>query len=458
MIWNPSKECMDRDTLHELQSARLRKIVEHVYYGNEYYRNKMQEVGLEPTDINGIEDLSRLPFTTYEDLRETYPFGMKSVPLSQCVRLQSSSGTTGKPKIALYTRKDIDIWSEGVARSMAMAGVTNEDIVLVSYGYGLFTGGLGAHYGAEKLGALVIPMGTGNTKKLIDMLIDTQATVICCTPSYLLHIAEELEKQGRVGDIALRCSINGAEPWSDEMREQIEKRLNIKAYDIYGLTEISGPGVATDCDFHKGLHIWEDHFLPEVIDPNTGEQLPEGSEGELVITCLTKEGQPLIRYRTRDITRLEYEKCECGRTMARIQRFKGRSDDMLIIKGVNVFPSQVEAALLNVDGVTPNYFMTVDRVGTTDTLEVAVEVEDRFFSDDMSELENLTKKGSEEISLRRAVDCEIEINNTRTTLREEEILKIEQGETTYANSVYYIDVISEIERMGDYIINVSEAL
>ncbi|NLD29770.1 MAG: phenylacetate--CoA ligase, partial [Clostridiales bacterium] len=229
MIWNPSKECMDRDTLHELQSARLRKIVEHVYYGNEYYRNKMQEVGLEPTDINGIEDLSKLPFTTYEDLRATYPFGMRSVPLSQCVRLQSSSGTTGKPKIALYTRKDIDIWSEGVARSMAMAGVTNEDIVLVSYGYGLFTGGLGAHYGAEKLGALVIPMGTGNTKKLIDMLIDCKATVICCTPSYLLHIAEELEAQGRVGEISLKCSINGAEPWSDEMRQQIEKRLNIKA-------------------------------------------------------------------------------------------------------------------------------------------------------------------------------------------------------------------------------------
>ena len=424
MIWNPSKECMDRDTLHELQSARLRKIVEHVYYGNEYYRNKMQEVGLEPTDINGIEDLSKLPFTTYEDLRATYPFGMRSVPLSQCVRLQSSSGTTGKPKIALYTRKDIDIWSEGVARSMAMAGVTSDDIVLVSYGYGLFTGGLGAHYGAEKLGALVIPMGTGNTKKLIDMLIDCKATVICCTPSYLLHIAEALDESGRINEISLRCSINGAEPWSDEMREQIEKRLNIKAYDIYGLTEISGPGVATDCDFHRGLHIWEDHFLPEVINPETGEQLPEGSEGELVITCLTKEGQPLIRYRTRDITRLEYEKCECGRTMARIQRFKGRSDDMLIIKGVNVFPSQVEAALLNVDGVTPNYFMTVDRVDNSDTLEVAVEVEDRFFSDDMAELERLSQKVKAQ--LKSAIGL-----NAKIKLVEPNGLEHSQGKTVH---------------------------
>ncbi|MDO5452868.1 MAG: AMP-binding protein, partial [Eubacteriales bacterium] len=255
-------------------------------------------------------------------------------------------------------------------------------------------------------------------------MIDCKATVICCTPSYLLHIAEELERTGRLGEISLRCSINGAEPWSDEMREQIEKRLGIKAYDIYGLTEISGPGVATDCDFHKGLHIWEDHFLPEVINPETGEQLPEGSEGELVITTLTKEGQPLIRYRTRDITRLEYEKCECGRTMARIQRFKGRSDDMLIIKGVNVFPSQVEAALLNVDGVTPNYFMTVDRVGNSDTLEVAVEVEDRFFSDDMAELERLSQKVKSQ--LKSAIGL-----NAKIKLVEPNGLEHSQGKTVH---------------------------
>ncbi|MBQ9066084.1 MAG: phenylacetate--CoA ligase, partial [Clostridia bacterium] len=391
MIWNETKECMDRDQLHELQSARLRKQVAHVYYNVPYYRKKMQEVGLEPSDIKGIEDLHKLPFTTYEDLANTYPFGMAAVPLSECVRLQSSSGTTGKPKIAVYTRKDIDIWAEGVARCMAMAGVTKEDIVMVSYGYGLFTGGLGAHYGAEKLGALVIPMGTGNTQKLIDMMIDCKATVICCTPSYLLHITEALEEQGRLDEISLKCSINGAEPWSDEMREQIESRLGMKAYDIYGLTEIAGPGVANDCDAHRGLHIWEDHFLPEVINPETGEQLPEGSEGELVITTLTKEGFPMIRYRTRDVTNLEYDKCECGRTMARIQRFKGRSDDMLIIKGVNVFPSQVEAALLNVDGVSPNYFITVDRINNSDVMEVAVEVEDRFFSDEIGVLEDLTK-------------------------------------------------------------------
>lgn len=424
MIWNETKECMDRDQLHELQSARLRKQVAHVYYNVPYYRKKMQEVGLEPSDIKGIEDLHKLPFTTYEDLANTYPFGMAAVPLSECVRLQSSSGTTGKPKIAVYTRKDIDIWAEGVARCMAMAGVTKEDIVMVSYGYGLFTGGLGAHYGAEKLGALVIPMGTGNTQKLIDMMIDCKATVICCTPSYLLHITEALEEQGRLDEISLKCSINGAEPWSDEMREQIESRLGIKAYDIYGLTEIAGPGVANDCDAHRGLHIWEDHFLPEVINPETGEQLPEGSEGELVITTLTKEGFPMIRYRTRDVTNLEYDKCECGRTMARIQRFKGRSDDMLIIKGVNVFPSQVEAALLNVDGVSPNYFITVDRINNSDVMEVAVEVEDRFFSDEIGVLEDLTKTVHDQ--LKSAIGL-----NAKVRLVEPNALEHSQGKTVH---------------------------
>ena len=424
MIWNETKECMDRDQLHELQSARLRKQVAHVYYNVPYYRKKMQEVGLEPSDIKGIEDLHKLPFTTYEDLANTYPFGMAAVPLSECVRLQSSSGTTGKPKIAVYTRKDIDIWAEGVARCMAMAGVTQEDIVMVSYGYGLFTGGLGAHYGAEKLGALVIPMGTGNTQKLIDMMIDCKATVICCTPSYLLHITEALEEQGRLDEISLKCSINGAEPWSDEMREQIESRLGMKAYDIYGLTEIAGPGVANDCDAHRGLHIWEDHFLPEVINPETGEQLPEGSEGELVITTLTKEGFPMIRYRTRDVTNLEYDKCECGRTMARIQRFKGRSDDMLIIKGVNVFPSQVEAALLNVDGVSPNYFITVDRINNSDVMEVAVEVEDRFFSDEIGVLEDLTKTVHDQ--LKSAIGL-----NAKVRLVEPNALEHSQGKTVH---------------------------
>ena len=424
MIWNETKECMPREELRKLQDARLVKQVNHVYYNVPYYRKKMQEVGLEPGDIRGVDDLSKLPFTTYEDLRETYPFGLAAVPLSECVRLQSSSGTTGKPKIAVYTRRDIDIWAECVARGLTMAGITKNDIMQVGYGYGLFTGGLGAHYGAEKIGALVIPMGTGSTEKIINMMIDCGATAIACTPSYLLHVAEELEKSGKIDQVKLKAAVCGAEPWTDEMRDQLERRLHLKAFDIYGLTEIAGPGVATDCEFHRGLHIQEDHFLPEVINPETGEQLPEGTEGELVITTLTKEGFPMIRYRTKDVTNLEYDKCDCGRTTARIQRFKGRSDDMLIIRGVNVFPSQVEAALLNVDGITPNYFMTVDRVDNSDTLEVAVEVEDRFFSDEIGALEDLTKKVHDK--LRSAVGL-----NAKIRLVEPNTLEHSQGKTKH---------------------------
>ncbi|MBO4603998.1 MAG: phenylacetate--CoA ligase, partial [Clostridiales bacterium] len=306
MIWNEAKECMSRDEIEALQSARLVKVVNRVYHNVEYYRKKMQEVGLEPGDIKGIEDLDKLPYTTYADLRDTYPFGLAAVPRSEMVRVHASSGTTGKPKIAVYTRRDIDIWAECVARCLAMAGITRDDIIQVGYGYGLFTGGLGAHYGAEYLGALVLPMSTGNTQKLIDMMIDCDVTSIACTPSYLLHVAEDLEKAGLVDKIKLKSAICGAEPWTDEMRDQMEARLNIKAYDIYGLTEMMGPGVACDCEHHKGLHIWEDHFLPEIIDPVTLKQLPKGSDGELVITNLTKEGMPLIRYRTKDLTSIEY--------------------------------------------------------------------------------------------------------------------------------------------------------
>ena len=391
MIWNEAKECMSRDEIEALQSARLVKVVNRVYHNVEYYRKKMQEVGLEPGDIKGIEDLDKLPYTTYQDLRDTYPFGLAAVPRSEMVRVHASSGTTGKPKIAVYTRRDIDIWAECVARCLAMAGITKDDIIQVGYGYGLFTGGLGAHYGAEYLGALVLPMSTGNTQKLIDMMIDCDVTSIACTPSYLLHVAEDLEKAGLIDKIKLKSAICGAEPWTNEMRDQMESRLHIKAYDIYGLTEMMGPGVACDCEYHKGLHIWEDHFLPEIIDPATLKQLPKGSDGELVITNLTKEGMPLIRYRTKDLTSIEYAKCECGRTMARIQRFRGRSDDMLIIRGVNVFPSQVEAALLTVEGTTPHYMLVVDRVDNNDTLEVQVEVDEKFFTDEIKSLETLTK-------------------------------------------------------------------
>ena len=389
MIWNETKECMSRDEIANLQGKRLHSQISRVYHNVEFYRKKMQQLGIEPGDIQTIDDIVKLPFTTYEDLRDNYPYGLLAVPRTEIVRVQASSGTTGKPKLLCYTRKDIDIWSECVARAMTMAGLTRDDILQVGYGYGLFTGGLGAHYGAENLGAMVIPMSTGNTQKLITMMIDCEVTAIACTPSYLLHVAEALEAQGLVDKIKLKYAICGAEPWTDAMRDQIEKRLHIKAFDIYGLTEIMGPGVACDCEYRKGLHIYEDHFYPEIIHPETLEQLPHGELGELCITTLTKEGMPLIRYRTRDLTSLEYDKCDCGRTMARIQRFRGRSDDMLVIRGVNVFPSQVEHALLTVAGTTPNYFITVDRVNNNDTFDVAIEVEERFFSDEVRVLEKL---------------------------------------------------------------------
>lgn len=392
MFWNKTKECMDRAEIKKLQSERLVKMVSYVYHNVPYYREKMQKAGVEPGDIRGVEDIEKLPFTTYEDLNAAYPFGLAAVPKSELVRVHASSGTTGKPKIAVYTRRDIDTWSECAARCLTMAGVTRDDVIQVGYGYGLFTGGLGAHYGAEYVGALVLPMSTGNTKKLIDMMIDCGATAIACTPSYLLHVAEDLQKAGLVDKIKLKTAICGAEPWTNEMRASIEKQLGIKAYDIYGLTEILGPGVAADCDAHAGLHIWEDHFLPEILDPATLKAVPEGQSGELVITTLTKEGMPMIRYRTKDLTSLETSKCSCGRTMARIQRFKGRTDDMLIVRGVNVFPSQVEAALLTIDGTTPHYMIVVDRVDNTDTFEVQVEVDERFFSDEVSKLENLSKQ------------------------------------------------------------------
>ncbi|MDD6035032.1 MAG: phenylacetate--CoA ligase [Lachnospiraceae bacterium] len=392
MIWNEAKECMSRDELHHLQGKRLVKTVNHVYHNVEFYRKKMQSLGLEPGDIQTADDITKLPFTTKDDLRDTYPFGLFAVPQSEIVRIHASSGTTGKATVVGYTRHDIDVWSECVARAFTMAGLTKDDIIQVAYGYGLFTGGLGAHYGAENLGATVVPMSTGNTKKLVTMMKDFGATAIACTPSYLMHIAETLEEMGDIPNIKLKAAICGAEPWTDNMRKQIEEKLHIHAHDIYGLSEVMGPGVACDCIYHKGLHVYEDHFLPEIVSAETLKPLPEGETGELVFTTLTKEGIPLIRYRTKDLTSISYGKCECGRTLARISRFKGRSDDMLIIRGVNVFPSQIEAALLEMSGTTPNYFMIVDRVNNLDTLEVQVEVEERFFSDEIKELERLTKQ------------------------------------------------------------------
>ena len=392
MIWNETKECMSRDEMNALQGARLVKLVDRVYHNVEYYRKKMQAMGLEPGDIRGLEDLKKLPFTTKDDLRDNYPFGMFAVPNSQIVRIHASSGTTGKATVVGYTRRDIDMWSECVARCITMAGLGREDIIQVAYGYGLFTGGLGAHYGAEKLGATVVPMSTGNTKKLINMMVDFGATGIMCTPSYLMHIAETIEEMGVRDKIRLKASLNGAEPWTERMRDKIEEKLGIHAHDIYGLSEIMGPGVATDCRFHSGLHIHEDYFLPEIVDRETFQPVADGVTGELVISTLVKEGIPLIRYRTKDLTSIDHTPCQCGRTTARIARFTGRSDDMLIIRGVNVFPSQIETALLEMGGTTPHYLMIVDRVNNLDTLEVRVEVEERFFSDEIRELENLTRR------------------------------------------------------------------
>lgn len=392
MIWNETKECMSREEMTKLQSARLCKLVDYVYHNVEFYRKKMQAVGLIPSDIKGIEDIEKLPFTTKDDLRDTYPFGMFAVPNSEIVRIHASSGTTGKATVVGYTRRDLDVWAECVARCMTMAGIGREDIVQVAYGYGLFTGGLGAHCGAEKIGAMVVPMSTGNSQKLTTMMVDFGATAIACTPSYLLHISEVLRETGLIDKIKLKAAVCGAEPWTEKMRQEIEKRLHIHAHDIYGLSEVMGPGVACDCEAHAGLHVCEDHFFPEIVDPKTLKGVPEGETGELVFTTLTKEGLPLIRYRTKDLTSITREKCECGRTSARISRFKGRSDDMLIIRGVNVFPSQVEAALINVEEVTPHYMIIVDRVNNLDTMEIQVELESKYYTDEIKGIEQLKKK------------------------------------------------------------------
>ena len=392
MIWNKEMECMSREDMRALQSERLVKLVKYVYDNVEFYRDRMDEHGIKPEDIKSIDDIVKLPYTTKNDLRDTYPFGLFAAPHSDIVRIHASSGTTGKATVVGYTQKDIDDWSECVARCVSMANVTRDDIIQVAYGYGLFTGGLGAHYGAEKVGAMVVPMSTGNSKKLTTMMVDFGATAIACTPSYLLHLSEVLRDEGLLDKIKLKSAICGAEPWTEKMRNEIEARLNITAHDIYGLSEIMGPGVACDCEHHTGLHICEDYFYPEIIDPKTLEPVSDGETGELVFTTLTKEGIPLIRYRTKDLTSITHETCKCGRTSARISRFKGRSDDMLIIRGVNVFPSQVEAALIEVEEVTPHYMMIVDRVGNLDTLEIQVEVDVKYYTDEIRGIEKLTKK------------------------------------------------------------------
>lgn len=419
MIWNKEIECMSRDEMTKLQDERLVKLVKYVYDNVEFYRKRMDECGVKPSDIHGISDITKLPFTTKNDLRDTYPFGLFAVPQRDIVRIHASSGTTGKATVVGYTQNDIDVWSECVARCLSMADVTKDDIIQVAYGYGLFTGGLGAHYGAEKIGATVVPMSTGNSKKLTTMMVDFGATAIACTPSYLLHLSEVLRDEGLLDKIKLKCAICGAEPWTDKMRNEIEQRLNISAHDIYGLSEIMGPGVACDCQYHAGLHIQEDHFFPEIIDAKTLEPVADGEVGELVFTTITKEGIPLIRYRTKDLTSITHEVCECGRTSARISRFKGRSDDMLIIRGVNVFPSQVEAALVDVKEVTPHYMMIVDRENNLDVLEIQVEVDSAYYTDEVRGIEKLTKKIAGVIQSALGISAKIRLMGPGTLKRSE---------------------------------------
>ena len=367
-------ETMPIEEIRKLQSAKLVKQVKHVYENVPYYRGLMDKKGVRPEDVHGIEDLRKLPFLSKSDLRETYPYGMLAVPISDCVRIHSTSGTTGKRVIAYYTQHDVDLWEECCARAIVAAGGTRDDVLQVAYGYGLFTGGAGLHGGSHKVGCLTLPMSSGNTERQIQFMMDLKSTIICCTPSYAAYIGESLKEQGyKPQDNSLKAGIFGAEPWTEEMRRDIEKSLGIKAYDIYGLTETSGPGVAFECEEQNGMHINEDHFIAEIIDPDTGEVLPEGSKGELVFTSLDKQAFPLLRYRTRDICVLSREKCSCGRTFVRMAKPMGRSDDMLIIRGVNVFPSQVETVLL-AEGYAPNYRIEIDRVNNTDTFDVFVEL------------------------------------------------------------------------------------
>ena len=394
MVFDVRKETLPRDELETLQLKRLKYLLQKIYHNVPFYKQKFKELGLKPENLKSLFDLRQMPFTEKQDLRNNYPFGMFAVPRESVVRVHASSGTTGKATVVGYTQRDVETWAGLMARSFEAAGATRTDIIHNSYGYGLFTGGLGAHYGAEALGATILPVSGGATKRQVMLMRDFGSTVLCCTPSYSLHLYETALASGiSISDLKLRVGIFGAEPWTEEMRQDIQNKLEIKALDIYGLSEIMGPGVGMECiAAQDGLHIWEDHFLPEIIDPDSGEPLPVGEKGELVITTLTKEAQPLLRYRTRDITRLNPVPCRCGRTHYRIERITGRSDDMLIIRGVNVFPSQIESILLETEGLSPHYQLIIDREGGMDTLEVRVEVHESMFSDEIRHLQRLEKK------------------------------------------------------------------
>ena len=421
MIWNPNKECMSRDETSALQGRRLHKIVAYVYHNVPFYRNKLQEMDVTPDDINTIEDIRKLPFTTKQDLRDNYPFGLQAAPQSEIIRIHASSGTTGNPTIVGYTRKDIGVWSECMSRCLTAYGVTRDDTFSVAYGYGLFTGGLGAHYGVENLGASVVPTSTGNTEKHVRLIRDLGISGIACTPSYALYLAETMEKMGITKEqIKLRVGAFGAEPWTESMREEIQKRLGLKGYNLYGLSEIMGPCVSYECSEQNGSHICEDHFYPEIIHPDTLEPLPYGQVGELVFTTLTKEGMPLLRYRTKDLCSLMDDTCPCGRTSVRMGRIMGRSDDMLIIRGINVFPSQVESVVLSMPEFAPRYLLVIDRINNLDTLQVQVEVRQEYFTQEMDNLgaiERLEKKLADKLKSVLSISAKVQLKPPGTIER-----------------------------------------
>ncbi|MGN0656998.1 MAG: phenylacetate--CoA ligase family protein [Ruminiclostridium sp.] len=418
--WNKDMECAESYEMQALQSFRLSKTVKRVYENVPLYRERMDAAGVKPEDIRTVDDLKKLPFTYKQDLRDTYPYGMFAVPMDKVVRLHASSGTTGKQIVVGYTQNDLDMWAECCARALTAAGADEKDFMHVSYGYGLFTGGLGLHGGAEKIGMTVIPVSTGNTKRQINIIKDFGSTVICCTPSYALYLAETMEEEGITkDDIKLKAGLFGAEPWTEEMRKDIESKLGLKALDIYGLTEVVGPGVAFECEEQTGMHINEDNFIVETIDPDTGEVLPEGEQGELVFTCITKEAFPLIRYRTRDIGVLSRKPCSCGRTLVKMLKPRGRSDDMLIIRGVNVFPTQIESVLLSFGSTAPFYQIVVDRVNNVDTFEVKIELTEEMFSDTMKDI------SAAERQIKSAIESTLGISPKITLVEPKSIPRVE---------------------------------
>ena len=411
---------MSREDMRTLQSERLILLVRHVYNNVAFYRKRMDDMGVKPSDIKSIDDIVKLPFTYKQDLRDNYPFDLFAVPMKDIVRVHASSGTTGKPTTVGYTKKDIDNWCEVVARCLTMSGIASDDIMQISYGYGLFTGGLGVHYGAETIGCSVIPISGGNTRRQLQLMADFGSTVLACTPSYALHLADALVENGySLADMKLKTGVFGAEPWTENMRLELEKKWGIQAHDIYGLSEIMGPGVANDCIQHTGLHVHEDHFFPETVHPDTKEPLAEGIEGELVFTTLTKEGIPLLRYNTRDLSTLNREKCECGRTLIRMKKITGRSDDMLIIRGVNLFPSQIEHVLLEMGETSAHYMLYVDKVNNLDTLELKVELDETKLTDTIRDLQNLSHKISHALNSAIGLSVKVTLVEPKTIARSE---------------------------------------